>query len=171
MAIGLRHSNAGRHAVTLAFGAKVFVCSNGVILGSTVVQRRHTLNLDLVKAFEAAVEEYLDASVTVRAFIERLRVVPLGRHEAEKVMIDAGRKGVVPWALLKTVEEQWRRPRHDEFRPRTAWSLYNAFTEATKVRGVAGQMETLDALQRIFTPIAMRNVWPEPDLSIGADEI
>ena len=28
--------------------------------------------------------------------------------------------------------KEWREPSHDEFRPRTAWSLFNAFTEAHK---------------------------------------
>ena len=28
--------------------------------------------------------------------------------------------------------KEWRQPRHDDFKPRTVWSLFNAFTEVAK---------------------------------------
>ncbi len=31
--------------------------------------------------------------------------------------------------------QQWRNPPFEEFRPRTAWALLNAFTSAMKERG------------------------------------
>ena len=155
MAIGLRHSNAGRHAVTLAFGAKVFVCSNGVFFGSTVVQRRHTLKLDLEGAFEVAIQEYLDSTAGVRDWICALQGIELEKHEPDRVMIESGRRGVIPWSFLRHVEENWRTPKHKEFKPRTAWSLYNAYTEAAKARGLDGQLETLAALERLFLPIIL----------------
>jgi hypothetical protein len=38
---------------------------------------------------------------------------------------------VAPSALPRVLKE-YREPWHEEFMPRTAWSLYNAFTEVMK---------------------------------------
>jgi hypothetical protein len=35
------------------------------------------------------------------------------------------------WHIMDVVNE-WHKPRHREFRPRTVWSLFNAFTETLK---------------------------------------
>jgi hypothetical protein len=40
---------------------------------------------------------------------------------------------------LQKVCAEWEEPRHDEFRPRSAWSLLNAFTEILKPRSIAPQ--------------------------------
>jgi hypothetical protein len=34
------------------------------------------------------------------------------------------------------VVEQWRKPKHEEFRERTVWSAFNAFTEVAKIAPV-----------------------------------
>ena len=33
---------------------------------------------------------------------------------------------------MKHLIKEWREPSHDEFKPRTVWSLFNAFTEVYK---------------------------------------
>jgi len=45
LAMGLRHSNAGRYAVSFGFGAQVFVCTNGLLTGEHVVSHKHTKDL------------------------------------------------------------------------------------------------------------------------------
>ena len=46
---------------------------------------------------------------------------------------------VLPASRLPVLLEEWRRPRHREFTEggRTAWRLFNAFTEAIKGRNLA----------------------------------
>jgi hypothetical protein len=48
------------------------------------------------------------------------------------------------------VLEAWEEPRHEEFSPRTAWSLFNAFTEVQKVAGARAQMEGSLRLSSLF---------------------
>ena len=56
-------------------------------------------------------------------------------------MIQALDAGVVPVTKIPDVLAEWRQPRHAAFRDgRTAWRLFNGFTEALKGR--------LDALPR-----------------------
>jgi hypothetical protein len=38
----------------------------------------------------------------------------------------------LPGSQIMDVVNEWRTPRHEEFQPRTVWSLFNAFTETLK---------------------------------------
>ena len=51
---------------------------------------------------------------------------------------------------IPEVIDQWREPDHQEFQPRNAWSLFNAFTEATKKVNPHTQIKRGEALQRLF---------------------
>jgi hypothetical protein len=60
---------------------------------------------------------------------------------AHDLVVRALDAGVVPVTRLPAVLREWREPRHAEFREgRTAWRLFNAFTETLK--------GNLDALPR-----------------------
>ena len=49
-------------------------------------------------------------------------------------MLRSFERGIVGARELPRVLQQWRNPPFEEFRPRTAWSLLNAFTGAMKER-------------------------------------
>jgi hypothetical protein len=51
---------------------------------------------------------------------------------------------------LPKVIEAWDEPRHEEFAPRTAWSLFNAFIEVQKDTGPRAQMEGSLRLSSLF---------------------
>jgi hypothetical protein len=48
------------------------------------------------------------------------------------------------------VIEAWEHPRYEAFAPRTAWSLYNAFTEFQKSRSPRAQMEDTLRITQVF---------------------
>ena len=48
------------------------------------------------------------------------------------------------------VLEGWRKPEHEEFAPRNAWSLFNAFTEAQKGLNPAALVARTQALHGLF---------------------
>jgi len=48
------------------------------------------------------------------------------------------------------VIEAWEEPKHEEFTPRTAWSLFNAFTETQKGAPPRAQMEGSLRLSSLF---------------------
>jgi hypothetical protein len=56
----------------------------------------------------------------------------LNESAAHDLIIRAVDAGVCSNRLIPTVLENWRVPLHEEFRARTAWSLFNGFTEALK---------------------------------------
>ena len=53
-------------------------------------------------------------------------------------------------APLPKVIEAWDEPKHEEFVPRTAWSLFNAFTEVLKAGPPRQQMEGSLRLSSLF---------------------
>ena len=65
-------------------------------------------------------------------------------------MVEAVKANVLPASRLPKVIEAWEEPLHEEFAPRTAWSLFNAFTEVTKEVSPRAQIESSLLLTRLF---------------------
>jgi hypothetical protein len=75
--------------------------------------RRHqTLRIEAYKAFE-------------------LR----GQSHLHDLVLRAYRSQAIPASAIASVILEFEEPRHPEFRERTAWSLFNAFTEVLKGYG------------------------------------
>jgi len=69
---------------------------------------------------------------------------------AHHLMVEAIRANVLPASRLPKVIEAWEEPRHGAFAPRTAWSLFNAFTEIQKSNAPRAQMEGSLRLSSLF---------------------
>ena len=66
--------------------------------------------------------------------IEEWRCQPVADAEAKLIIYRAFVEGELeaPKHLARVVHDQYFLPNHDEFAPRTLWSLSNAFTSAFK---------------------------------------
>jgi hypothetical protein len=125
VSIGIRNSHDKSFALGITVGYKVFVCDNLGFHGDfQTLTRKHSKNLVLHDVLAVAIDrmnawkgyELPDASaklVIYHAFIE-------GGLE-------------VPKHLADDVHRLYFEPEHEEFRPRTMWSLSNAFTSAFKL--------------------------------------
>ena len=51
---------------------------------------------------------------------------------AHDIIVRALDEGAIVSRRIPHVLEEWRNPRHNEFKKRNAWSLFNAFTESMK---------------------------------------
>jgi hypothetical protein len=65
-------------------------------------------------------------------------------------MVEAVKANVLPASRLPKVIEAWEAPRHEEFAPRTAWSLFNAFIEVQKALSPRAQVEGSLRLSSLF---------------------
>ena len=57
---------------------------------------------------------------------------------------------------MNRVLGDWRKPRHEDFEPRTAWSLFNCFTETMKglsIFNLAPRTQALHGLLDQFTGV------------------
>jgi hypothetical protein len=98
------------------------------------MQHKHTVNL-----FEHLRERMPGVIKLLNKFWmrneERVSIYQsYGMNEAaaHDLIIRAVDAGVCSNRLIPAVLENWRLPHHEEFRDRTAWSLFNGFTEALK---------------------------------------
>lgn len=149
-ALGIRHGNNLKYALTFAAGAQVTVCLNGLVSGTWVLVRKHTCGLDLGTEVARGVDRFVEESRSVRNCIDRLRERNLTRHQADHALMDAGRARLLPWSHLGQVERLYEHPEHEDFRSRTAWSLMNAFNEVVKKQAPARQLHSLDRFRQLL---------------------
>lgn len=136
LVIGLRNSHDMRWSAALTVGSVVFVCDNLAFSGEVLVGRKHTRHItrDLPRlvpaAFGALGQERVNQDRRFAAYREH----ELSDREAHDLIVRAMIDNrCFPPTKLPDVVAQWRKPEHEEFEPRTVWSLFNAFTEVAKV--------------------------------------
>ncbi len=154
-AIAFRHSNAQKFAVEFVSGASVFCCDNGVISGveCTRCKAKHTTGLTLRQLTDQAVDLYLASLDGTRQFARRLERTLLRDDQANHLVVEAAREGAISSSKILTVLDEYHEPKHEEFKSRTAWSLYNAHTEVMKGQSPDRQTVGMRALGRTFNRI------------------
>lgn len=132
--LGVRNSHDKSFPAALCLGAGVFVCDNLSFSGEVKLSRKHTrfIMRDLQQVIVRAV-----GMLTDHRQKQDLRIAAYKQHdltdvEAHDVVINALDCQAVTASKIPYVLKEWREPAHEEFRPRTAWSLFNSFTEVLK---------------------------------------
>lgn len=151
--LGVRHSNAGKYAVTVSVGARVFVCDNGAMTGEFAMKHKHTIGLRLDEFAAAAINQYLRMVPGVAQYFEQMRDIKVPDADAAWLLLRAPRTGVFAWQHLQRADTAWNVPEHEEFEPRNLWSLYNAFTSAIRGCAITHQQSSLAMLKdRVIDP-------------------
>lgn len=135
LVVGLRNSHDKSFPASLAVGSAVFVCDNLAFSAEIRLARKHTVNLtrDLPKLIDTAVGRLGDLRRSQEQRFNSYRQHELTDAAAHDLVIRALDSGVVPVTRVPAVLTEWRNPRHAEFREgKTAWRLFNGFTEALK---------------------------------------
>jgi len=137
LVIGVRNSHDKSFPAALALGASVFVCDNLSFCGEVKLARKHTVYIqrDLPQLVHRAVgmlTHLRDTQEQRFLTYQRTEVTDALAHDLAVRAIDAQ---IVPVTKLPDLLQQWREPNHAEFREgKTAWRLFNAFTEILKGR-------------------------------------
>lgn len=135
LVVGLRNSHDKSFPAGLVVGASVFVCDNLSFSGEVRLARKHTAHVmrDLPQLIDSAVGRLGDLRRTQDARFAAYKRHELGEPRAHDLIVRALDARVLPLAKVPLVLREWREPRHPEFREgRTAWRLFNAFTEVLK---------------------------------------
>jgi hypothetical protein len=134
-ALGIRNSHDKSFRLSITVGYRVFVCQNMAFKGDLEpVLARHSKNFSLLNALSIGVDSMQ------RNFAPMVQAVELWQHSqlsdvsAKLLIYEAFVESrlEVPRHLDRRVHELYFNPSVDEFRPRTMWSLSNAFTSAFK---------------------------------------
>jgi hypothetical protein len=155
LAIGIRSSYDRSLAVELVAGSRVFVCDNLAFNGEAGVHRKHTVNVfrDLPDLIYRMLQQVSVMKARQENEIEEMRHFRMEEPLAHHLMVAAVRRNALPASKLPRVIEEWDHPRHEEFNPRNAWSLFNCFTEVMKGRSPADQMDGTLRLSRTFREV------------------
>lgn len=134
-ALGLRNSHDKTMRLALTVGYRVFVCDNMAFNGEfEPLLAKHTKNFNLVRSLSGGIDDMQ------RNFEPMVKAVELWRNSqlsdvAAKLLIYRAfveAELEVPRHLDRVVHQYYFEPQHEEFQPRTMWSLNNAFTSAFK---------------------------------------
>jgi hypothetical protein len=144
LVVGLRNSHDKSFPAGLAVGASVFVCDNLSFAAEVRLARKHTSHIarDLPQLIERAVGRLGDLRRSQEQRFAAYKQRELTDGQAHDLIVQGLDARVLPLTRIPPVLREWREPRHPEFREggRTAWRLFNAFTEGLK--------GNLDALPR-----------------------
>lgn len=156
MGLGVKAGNELKTAIHLLGAAKVFVCSNEMLMGSDAVclRRKHTSGFDLKGMMPKAVDAFLHRAGDFRAQILAMQEILLQDSRVKELLYDAFVwYGVAPLRLLPRVaclyfadEEQ-----RGKFPERSLYSVNNAFTEAFKELPRTSQFAAGQRLGRFFS--------------------
>jgi hypothetical protein len=138
LAVGVRNSIDRSICLNFCAGSRTFVCDNMAFRADLLVKKKHTQFGQ--QRFSQAIAE---AVMKLGSFKdqEAERIKQMMRQEvsadvADAVILRAFERGIVGAHHLPGVIKEWRNPSFEEFRPRTVWSLMNAFTTVLGPRAV-----------------------------------
>jgi hypothetical protein len=135
LVVGIRNSHDKTFPAGLVLGASIFVCDNLSFSGEVRLARKHTAHIerDLPQLVERAVGLLSDLRNTQERRFAAYRQKEITDGQAHDLIIQSLDARVLPVTRLPEVLTEWREPRHAEFREgRTAWRLFNGFTEILK---------------------------------------
>jgi hypothetical protein len=130
----LRNTHDKSYAASMALGSHVFVCDNLAFSGEVTFARKHTrfAMMDMPRLVNDALGRLGTLKRSQEMRIEGYKGAELTDDQAYATIVRATMAKVIPNARIRDVVEQWHEPAHEEFAPRTGWSLFNGFTEILK---------------------------------------
>lgn len=134
-ALGIRNSHDKSMRLAMTVGYRVFVCDNMAFNGDfEPVLAKHTKNFNLKQALSYGIDEMQRNFEPMVKAVEMWRGMQLTDVAAKLIIYTAFVEGALeaPRHLDRAVHDLYFKPRHEEFQPRTIWSLTNAFTSAFK---------------------------------------
>ena len=133
--IGVRNSHDRSMRLAAVVGVRVLVCENMAFSGDfQPVLAKHSKHFSLQNALSIGVDQMQRNFDGMRQQVECWRQSQLDELAAKMIIYRAFIESdlEVPKHLARPVHNLYFNPQHEEFLPRTLWSLSNAFTSAFK---------------------------------------
>jgi len=150
--VGLRNSHDQTYPAGLVAGTRVFVCDNLAFSGQVQISRKHTrfAERDLRHLTARAVGQLGNRLTDLDRRVLTYKETKIRDARAHDIIVRAVDAHAITTGQIPEVLEQWRKPDHIEFMPRTAWSLFNAFTEVHKTAAPQTAVRRGEALYGLF---------------------
>lgn len=144
------NSYDGSTSAKIAFGERVFACSNTSFNGQTVVIHKHTTNAvsNITERLTTAFGAALDHLRNTEAWFDAMKTIDASNgYLADHVMVEALRAQAMPARLLGAWDRAFREPPFAAF-DQTDGSLYNLYNAATWVWQHEAREEAVPGLSR-----------------------
>jgi hypothetical protein len=157
LVVGLRNSHDKSFPAAIALGSAAFVCDNLAFSAEVTIARRHTrfIERDLPRVVHTAVGRLADMRGQQNQRIRTYKETELTDAATHDLLIRAIDANVLPVTQVPAVLDEWRTPSHDQFatKGKTAWRLFNAFTETWKGRNLAALPRRSQALHGLLDSV------------------
>ena len=138
--------------LALAVSYKVICCSNGMLSGDYLpLSVKHTAKLELDDSLALGIDRIRRKFTGLQTDIQSRQQRQLKDREATGIIYKAFTDNKFPVSLFRTVhQEYFVQPSYEEFKPRTMFSLENAFTTAFKKLQPISQFEAVSKLAKFI---------------------
>jgi hypothetical protein len=132
--LGLRNSHDKAFAAAVCIGNRMMVCENLCFASDIKLARRHTLNImaDLPRVLADAVGRCVSHWNDMGERIARYQETEVSESLASDLVIKLVDCKAFPARDIYKAIEEFRNPRHEEFKGGSLWTLYNSITENLK---------------------------------------
>ncbi len=131
-ALGIRNSNDKQIAFGLAAGMSVFCCDNLAFSGEITIHRKHTSGIEIEELIPQAFDRLAFQYMRLEERIDGMKIESVTIDQARVITVMAAEIKAIPSCDIIEVLDEFKEPRHEEFKEPTKWSLYNSFTETAK---------------------------------------
>lgn len=130
----LRNAHDKKSSAMFGVGMSVMICTNMSFSAEVKIGRKHTPRIlfDLRGLIRNALLRLPSLRQNQDARIEAYKRCNATDDGARVAIMRACEKDFISPSKTLKVWNEWKQPRHSEFSPRNAWSLFNAFTEVMK---------------------------------------
>jgi Domain of unknown function (DUF932) len=151
--LGVRNANDKSMRLALTVGFRVLVCDNLSFHGDfTPVLHKHTKNFNLEDSLAIGIDRMQRNFEPMKRQVEAWRGTTITDDFARLTIYRAFVEDQldVPKHIAKYVHKNYFEPEHEEFAPRTKWSLQNAFTSGFKVLDAVPRFKATAELATFF---------------------
>jgi hypothetical protein len=131
-ALGIRNSHDKTLPVGITAGISILCCSNLAFSGEIVIHRRHTSGMELESLMGKVFDRLEESFIRLERNADGLKLKAISIDDARRITVVAAEMKAIPFCDILAVLDEFRKPRHEEFKERNRWSLLNAFTEMAK---------------------------------------
>ena len=154
--LGLRNAHDKSFAASICVGNRMMVCENLCFSSDIKLARRHTTNImtDLPRVLADAVARVVSHWNDMGNRIESYKQTEISRDRAADLLIDLVDSKAFPAREIYNAVQEFRSPRHEEFKGGSLWTLYNSVTENLKGGDLSKLPFRTMTTQSIFDRIA-----------------
>lgn len=130
LAVGIRNSTNKTLALGFCAGSRVEVCDNLAFRSELLVKRKHAINgaMAFSDAIAGAISKLGDFKEMEAVRIKKMMATELSPEMADSLILRSFENKIISAPQLPRILNEWRGSSFEEFRPRTVWSLLNAYT-------------------------------------------